>query len=46
MDEQTERQLLDLLSRIAMPLEAIAQAQNESFHALGMHTGSGIKPKR
>jgi len=46
MNEQTEQELLELLSRIAMALEAIAEAQNESFHPLGTHTGSGIKPKR
>ena len=46
MSEENDEQLLDLLSRIAMALEAIAEVQNKNFHPLGKHTGSGIKPKR
>jgi hypothetical protein len=47
MNENTEQQLLELLSRIAMALEAIAQAHNKTFQPVGgIHTRSGIKPKR
>jgi hypothetical protein len=47
MNENTEQQLLELLSRIAIALEAIAQTQNKNFQPIGgIHSGSGIKPKR
>jgi hypothetical protein len=46
MNEETEPELLDLLSRIAVALEVIAKVQDPKFEPPGTHPGSGIKPKR